>query len=197
MLSKLLRRIHLYTGFFLAPWVLMYAASTIVMNHRPFFVGEQPAPPRWEQRAEQKFDGVLPEGGTASEQARVILAALDLDGAHNARWNPDKTALVIQRQRMSDPLRITYTPADGKVLVEGQAAKTTALLERMHRRRGFAQDYATDDVWAFIVDAFIVAMVFWVVSGFILWWQMKATRRWGLAFALGGLAVFIGYAMTL
>lgn len=197
MLSKLLRRIHLYTGFFLAPWVLMYAASTIVMNHRSFFAGQESAPARWEQRTEQKYDGVLPEGGTAGEQARVILASLDLDGAHNARWNRDNSALVIQRQQLLNPLRITFTPGDGKVLIEGQAAKTTALLERMHRRRGYAQDYAADDVWAFLVDAFIIAMLFWVVSGFILWWQMKATRRWGLAFALGGLAVFIGYAMTL
>ncbi|MBE0656945.1 MAG: PepSY-associated TM helix domain-containing protein [Bryobacteraceae bacterium] len=196
MLSKLLRRIHLYTGFFLAPWVLMYAVSTVAMNHRAWLSGETNEGPRWEQRAERSFDGVLGEG-TAGEQARVILAFLDLDGAHNARWNPDKTALVIQRQQLRDPLRITFTPSDGKVLIEGQPARTSALLERMHRRRGYAQDYAADDVWAFIVDAFIIAMLFWVVSGFILWWQMKATRRWGLAFALGGLAVFIGYAITL
>jgi hypothetical protein len=127
----------------------------------------------------------------------VILSSLELDGAHNARWNPDKTALVIQRQRLRDPLRITYTPGDGRVLVEGQPAKTAALLERMHRRRGYAQEYRADDAWAFIVDGFIAAMVFWVVSGYILWWQMKATRRLGLVFALGGLAVFIGYAMTM
>ncbi|MBA3973324.1 MAG: hypothetical protein C0504_03780 [Candidatus Solibacter sp.] len=197
MLSKLLRRIHLYTGFFLAPWVVMYAVSTAAMNHRAFFSGEAEEGPRWERRAERAFDGVLPEGGTASAQARVILNWLEIDGAHNARWSADKTALSVQRQRLRDPLRITYTPADGKVVVEGQAAKTSALLERMHRRRGYQQDYAADDVWAFIVDLFIVAMVFWVVSGIILWWQMKATRRWGLAFALGGLAVFVFYAITL
>lgn len=197
MLSKLLRRIHLYTGFFLAPWVLMYAVSTVAMNHRAFFSGEAEEGLRWEKRSEHAFDGVLPEGGTAGTQARVILASLNLDGAHNARWSKDKSALVVQRQRLRDPLRITCTPGDGKVIVEGQQAKTSALLERMHRRRGYQQDYYADDVWAFIVDLFIVAMVFWVVSGFILWWQMKATRRVGLAFALGGLAVFIGYAITL
>jgi hypothetical protein len=196
MLSKLLRRIHLYTGFFLAPWVLMYAVSTIAMNHRAWLSGETSEGPRWERRAERSFEGVLGVG-TAGEQSRVILAFLDLDGAHNARWNPDRTALVIQRQRLRDPLRITYTPGDGKILIEGQPAKTSALLERMHRRRGYAQDYAADDVWAFIVDAFIIAMLFWVVSGFILWWQMKATRRMGLAFGLAGLAVFVGYAITL
>jgi len=175
----------------------MYAVSTIAMNHRAWFSGEPASPPQWEKRSELSFDGVLLQHGPASGQAQVILAFLDLDGAHNARWNADKSALVIQRQRLRDPLRITYTPGDGKVFIEGQPAKTSALLERMHRRRGYAQDYATDDVWAFSVDAFIIAMVFWVVSGFILWWQMKATRPMGLAFALGGLAVFIGYAITL
>src|SRR4026209_2140712 len=32
--SRLLRRIHMYAGLFLAPWMLMYALSTLVMTHR-------------------------------------------------------------------------------------------------------------------------------------------------------------------
>ena len=35
-LSRLARRVHMFTGLFLAPWMLMYALSTLVMAHREF-----------------------------------------------------------------------------------------------------------------------------------------------------------------
>ncbi len=197
MLTKLLRRIHLYAGLFLAPWVLMYALSTVAMNHRAVFNNGRAVGPQWEKRVERTFDGVFPPDATVQLQARTLLAWLEMDGAHTARWQPKQGALVIQRQRMMDPVRITYTPADKRVVVKGQTGNTSALLERMHRRRGFERDYPADDVWAFVVDAFIVAMLFWVVSGLWLWWLMKATHRLGFVFALGGAAVFALYALYL
>jgi hypothetical protein len=33
---QLVRRVHMYLGLFLAPWMFMYAVSTLVMNHREF-----------------------------------------------------------------------------------------------------------------------------------------------------------------
>ena len=37
-ISKVVRRTHMYLALFLFPWVLMYALSTLVMNHRAVFV---------------------------------------------------------------------------------------------------------------------------------------------------------------
>jgi hypothetical protein len=194
MTTLLLRRIHLYAGLFLVPWVLAYALSTMAMNHRAMF-GKPGEAPQWTKRTERTFDGVLPEGA-AQGQAAVLLNWLAMDGANNARRNKDGS-LVIQRQRLVDPLRITYTPGDRRVVVEGQPAKASAFLERIHRRRGFERDYLQDDVWAFLVDGFIVTMVFWVVSGFWLWWKIKASRKLGWVCALAGAALFAFYAAVL
>ena len=38
MISKVVRRTHMYLALFLFPWMLMYALSTLVMNHRALFV---------------------------------------------------------------------------------------------------------------------------------------------------------------
>jgi len=35
-MSRVVRRVHMFTGLFLAPWMLMYALSTLVMAHREF-----------------------------------------------------------------------------------------------------------------------------------------------------------------
>ena len=36
-------------------------------------------------------------------------------------------------------------------------------------------------VWAVVVDAMFVSMVFWGVSGLFMWWQIKRTRVVGAA----------------
>ena len=35
-MSRLVRRVHMFTGLFLAPWMLMYALSTLVMTHQEY-----------------------------------------------------------------------------------------------------------------------------------------------------------------
>jgi hypothetical protein len=47
------------------------------------------------------------------------------------------------------------------------------------------------------VDAVIVAMVFWALSGLWMWWEMHATRWWGLACAVTGAGIFALFALTI
>jgi hypothetical protein len=66
----------------------------------------------------------------------------------------------------------------------------------MHRRRGY-QHAALDDSWAFSVDLVIAAMIFWVLSGLWMWWELRATWRLGALFAAGGLALFALFLFTI
>ena len=75
--------------------------------------------------------------------------------------------------------------------------RPNAFLERFHRRRGYATGYRLDTVWAVSVDLVIIAMVFWVVSGLWMWWEMTATRRLGLSALLGGAGLFALYLLVL
>ena len=47
-----------------------------------------------------------------------------------------------------------------------------------------------DDAWAISVDIAVAGMIFWVLSGLWLWWELKATRRVGLVCIVGGLGLF-------
>ena len=84
---------------------------------------------------------------------------------------------------MLSPRRITFTPAGSPIVVERMELETSGFLNRFHRRRGYQQPYAADLAMAISVDAVIVAMVFWALSGLWMWWEMRATRWWGLACA--------------
>jgi hypothetical protein len=198
MFSRILRRTHMYLALFLAPWMLMYALSTMAMNHRGWFAGRQgPGPPPFVHERTLAFDGALPDVKDARAAGAVLLAWLGFEGAYNASWRPKEGTLVIHRHGLVNPRRITYTPDGGGVVVERQEFRANAFLERFHRRRGYMHDFLVDDVWAFSVDLVIAAMLFWALSGVWLWWEMKGTRGWGALAAGGGAALFAAYLVFL
>jgi len=187
----------MYLALFLFPWMLMYGVSTLVMNHRAIFVekyGTGPIP--FEKEREQTYDGFVPENAELRAISQQILASLGLDGAHNVSRRKDG-AVVINRNDLVTPRRITFTPTDRKLVVETLQYRSNALLERFHRRRGYATGYRLDTIWAVTVDLVIVAMVFWVLSGLWMWWEMKVTRALGTLAFLGGAALFAFYLAAL
>lgn len=197
MVSKVVRRTHMFLALFLFPWVLMYALSTLVMNHRAIFVGaygEGPIPFVEERRL--VYDGVFPENAELRTISKQILMSVGLDGAHGVSRRKDGT-IAINRTDLVSPRRLTYSPADRTLVIERMQSRPNAFLERFHRRRGYATGYRLDTVWAVTVDLFIAAMVFWVLSGLWMWWEMKVTRRLGLTSLVGGVGVFALYLLTL
>ena len=198
MLSKFLRRTHLYLALFLAPWILMYAASTVVMNHRVLFRSLYGGPPpALVIEREQLYDGVFPEGAGADQMGAQILASLDLEGTFSANKRARDGAIVINRMDPITPRRITYQPMDRRLVIERVSWDARAYLERMHRRRGYQYDRPLEDAWAVSVDFFIVAVLLWVASGIWMWWEMKAARRWGTFALAGGIAVFATFLATI
>ncbi len=187
----------MYLGLFLFPWVLMYALSTLAMNHRETFIARYgPGPVQYEREREIVYDGFFPENAEPKVMSQQILASLGLDGAHGVTRRQDGT-LVINRNDLLTPRRLTYSPADRRVLIEKMPHRTNAFLERFHRRRGYATGYRLDTAWAVSVDLFIVAMVFWVFSGLWMWWEMKRTRALGFAFGVLGCLTFAVFLFTI
>jgi hypothetical protein len=195
MFSWLVRRTHMLTALVLAPWVLMYALSTLAMNHKPWFVAAG-TPTTFTEERRLSIDASFPPDAEPRALAQQILAFLDLDGAHAVSRRSDGT-LVVTRNNLLTPRRITYQPATRTLIVERQEPTRTSLLERWHRRRGYATGYALDTAWAVTVDLFIVGLLLWACSGLWMWWEMKATRAAG-ALALGtGAALFALFLATI
>jgi hypothetical protein len=79
MVTRLVRRIHMYLALFLAPWMLMYAASTVIMNHG------RTASPAFELEWVQAYSAVFPDGTPPTRIADQILRDLGLEGAHGVQ----------------------------------------------------------------------------------------------------------------
>lgn len=194
MVSKILRRSHMYLALFLTPWMVMYTASTLVMNHREQF---RTGPPEFELEREAAVDVAASDPANSRQVARSVLLSLGLDGAFHVNRPAKDGALTIQRLDPVTPRRIVYRPAEKKAVIERQVFEANAFLERMHRRRGFQQDYVLDDAWAFTVDLVIAAMLFWVFSGLWMWWEMKPSRRLGAILGVAGAVLFTCLLVTI
>jgi hypothetical protein len=181
----------MYLALFLAPWMLGYALSTIVMNHR------MPRPTNFIRESEQHYPNTFETGTPPRDIAQQILVDLKLDGAFAVQGPSPDGRITINRQGMLSPRRITFTPHDRRLVVERMELETSGFLNRFHRRRGYQQPYAADLAMAASVDAVIVAMVFWALSGLWMWWEMRATRLWGLACTVTGLGIFTLFVLTI
>jgi hypothetical protein len=186
----------MYLALFLFPWMLMYALSTLAMNHRALLTGDGDSPVPFEKERQLTYDGSFPENAELRTISAQILTSVGLDGAHGVNRRSDG-AIVINRHDLLTPRRLTYFPADRKLVIEKMQHRPAALLERFHRRRGYATGYVLDTVWAISVDLALVAMMVWVLSGLWMWWEMNATRRAGGLALLGGVGLFAFYVLTL
>ncbi len=79
----------------------------------------------------------------------------------------------------------TYNPLT--TVVSGVAGKDQSdltfrnFLLRMHLARGYPGEINTKWFWAVGVDAMAIVLCFWGLSGLLMWWQIKSTRKLGFA----------------
>jgi hypothetical protein len=89
--------------------------------------------------------------------------------------------------RMSDGEKVwtvTHNPQTGAVSGKGgddpgEPLSARRFLLRLHTAHGYPGAVNAKWAWCAVVDAMAFVMVFWGLSGLLMWWQVKATRRWG------------------
>ncbi|MHC4737546.1 MAG: PepSY-associated TM helix domain-containing protein [Planctomycetota bacterium] len=191
------RRTHMYLGLFLAPWMIMYALSSLVFNHRDFFDAPYRGTSPWIKETEKTYKEAFPPDAGPEIMAEQILADLGLKGMFNAYQNREKTVLMINYFKFIKLRRITYDPADNNLLIERHRFRFSVFLRHLHLRRGYRPKFVLNNTWAFVVDVSIFAMFFWVFSGLWIWWKIKVTRRLGWLCILGGIILFVFFVLVI
>ncbi|HEC03785.1 MAG TPA: hypothetical protein ENI81_09640 [Phycisphaerales bacterium] len=190
--DRVLRWIHLYTGLFLLPWIMVYGASAFCLNHNQWFIKKlNITPPRWELDREVEFtpDDKFPH--EPAQQAGAIVKLLDLDGPHRVLGRPNADQMVINRICATGNYRITWRKPNSLLVVEKQKSFSLyRLIHFLHFRGGYGQPYFAHIAWAVIVDAVAVSMWLWVVSGVYLWWRRARKPLPGAVCLAAGLLSF-------
>ncbi|OHB78065.1 MAG: hypothetical protein A2Z25_24660 [Planctomycetes bacterium RBG_16_55_9] len=195
--DRVTRSVHLYTGLFLLPWILIYGTSALCLNHNQWFIDKlNIKPPYWETVRQVDFvpDDTFPQAPV--EQANAILEMLELDGAHNIVGKPNRDQMIINRVCATGNYRITWRRPRSSITVEKQKSFSFyRLIHFLHFRGGYFQPYFVNITWAVIVDAVAVSMWLWVLSGAYLWWRRSRKLLLGMVCLVGGLLTFLSLVL--
>ena len=274
---KLTRRLHMYFGLVLAPFVLLYGITAILFNHQSLFstssyeevnpalfadigftnpdaladaviaeiAGQtklsveriesfpadfrgdmvihftedtarrryritpetmsatlQTTPRSMNTEGEEKvlaIDSVEPREIQTLNGIETLLAAEHVEASGRIRSMPD---LEFRVRADGEELALTYDLRSGeidqrKVDEPRMDFNLRSFLLRLHVSHGFPSQTSARTVWAVIVDVTAALMIFWAVSGVIMWWQLRPTRFNGVFTMVAGvvLAIGLGYAM--
>ena len=182
-----LRRIHLYLGMLLLPWMLMYAASTVVFNHRGLSSHGPGVDRQWQRLWEKEYRVEVPTAAEAlRETARRVLADQGIKGAYFVQRQGQRLNINVPSFRQ--PLRLSYDLDAGRLRAEQRKNSWTEVLLRLHTRTGYGQPGLLNNVWALFVDLYCVTALVWIATGLYLWWKLPSTRGWGWLAIAGGLA---------
>lgn len=129
----------------------------------------------------------FPTGDVTVTSVPEVVFPLEADGrTWTATYNPMTGA-------------VTGKPADAEEKPEPSLRR---FLTQLHKAHGYPGEANARWFWAVVVDVMAGVMVFWGLTGLIMWWQIKATRRIGAvvlalsAVAATALGIAMHHAMT-
>jgi hypothetical protein len=198
------RRLHLYLGMFLTPWIVVFGLSFVPFNHLSWFpgIGEGAgAPPdQWTTIVDRPYDLEIPEHPDLRVLGARVLADLAIPaGTGYSVGRPNANRLNVNVPSFRHPIRIAYDAAGHHVRAERRAFLWPQLFTGMHTRAGYRLDSPLQTAWAATIDLLAASLILWMASGLYLWWRIPACRRWGWLAIVSGLASFVnghGIALT-
>ena len=193
------RRTHLYLGLFLLPWFFVYGVSSVPFSHGPWIREKfyNDGTPEWRVRFERPYHIEIPsQGELRSVGAQVLKDSGVEEGAFGAFRERDGR-LTVYRHDFWRSTRIVYDPDRKTLKAEDKRFRFDQFLTGIHARGGFEQTSLLDNLWGVVVDLVCLAIVVWIASGLVMWWQLPGHRLWG-AIALGsGLGAFLMFLVAL
>lgn len=186
------RRIHLYLGLILSPWILLYAVSSIPFSHGRFFddLDKAKNQPNWTKAAEIAFDAAVPSDKAGlRELGRAMMRAAGRQGAFGAYRQGEKQVNVYHHSVWRST-QIKYFIEERRLVVEDKRFRWDHMLTGFHAKGGFEQDSLLHDSWGVVIDIACLGLILWVASGIYMWLPMRGLRRSGLVALAAGAASF-------
>lgn len=197
------RRLHLYLGLALLPWLFMYGISSIPFAHNAFFEQRDRAKglPMWTLRAEHRVDLPVPED--PKELRRLGAALLAQVGAGETTltnfgvYRQSPTQINVYSYSFWKSTQLKYFVDQKKLTVEDRRFRWDHFLTGMHARGGFEQEGLLQRSWSVVVDLVCLSIVVWIATGVYMWWALPGSRRWGIAAIAAGMGSFLLFTLNL
>ena len=202
-LAHLNRRVHLYLGLALLPWLFMYGISSIPFAHTAFFDARDAAKklPLWTMTSDAIVDVTPPDESAGERALRPFGAALlqraGISGTSFGVYRQGPNQINVYSYSFWKSTQLKYYVAEKRLTVEDRRFRWDHFLTGMHGRGGFEQEGVLALSWSVVVDVVCVGILVWIASGIYMWWTLPAVRRWGAVALAGGIVSFAAFTMWL
>src|SRR5215203_459202 len=197
MLYRWLRDLHLYLGLFISPFILLFAASVLYLNHGKLLPGVSPAARTFRGlRVPGGFDRV--KGAEAVEHAKTILTQVGVEGEIGfLRYVSKDRHLILPVTKAGSETTVDVDLDARTATVTYRAMNLWESLAYLHKMPGphntaIRGNWIGTRVWRVFADGTVYLLLFISISGVYLWWAIKAERRIGFALLGGGAITFVG-----
>jgi hypothetical protein len=193
------RDLHLYIGLFLSPFLLLFAISTIALNHPANPRATPPEVPLREQTV--TIDPAV--AVNSLKQAKGLLRQLKVTGEIDViRHNAKAGRLTIPVAKPGEFTTIDVDLQTKRATVTRRVEGMLAGLIYLHMRPGqhlamLRGNWPFMAAWSHLADAAVYGTLFLTVTGLYLWWFFKAERRIGWVLLAAGFITVGGLASVL
>lgn len=196
------RDLHLYFGLFLCPFILVFAASTVILNHPGLASESRPAV--------RTVSGIaIPPGiGRLEAMDRIhalqpVLRQAGVSG--EVEWItylPEKSRMIVPVAKPGERSTLELNLKTGIATVRTTGSGLTGALVYLHKMPGphlvnIRGNWLWTEIWRPFADGSAYLLLFLTVSGIYLWAVLRAERRTGLILLGTGFAIFTGLLYAL
>jgi hypothetical protein len=194
------RRLHYYLGLYLLFFCWLFVFTGLLLNHSRWQFA-QFWPNRTQKTAQHQLQ--VPQGGTEFDRARGLMRQLGIDG--EIQWPPTQPPggrFGFQVGRPGLVIDVEADPASGRTKVQRTELNAWGVMHVLHTFTGVrvadprnGRDWMLTTVWALSMDAVAAGLIIMVFSSYVMWYQLKPKRGWGIVALLAGLVscgAFVG-----
>lgn len=185
-----IRDLHLYFGLFISPFVLIFAASTLLLNHtcKPWDTPADAEAMKTEMPVE------IPEETEGIDLAKAIMRQVGISG--EIRYiHRRKGSLVIPVMKPGQNTTIKVDLENRTARVEQRNTDLWEVLFYLHKSPGphnadIRGNWVFTRLWGWLADTVVYLLLFISASGIYLWAVIKAERKTGLVLMGAGCLCF-------
>lgn len=194
---SLLRALHLYSGLFISPLILIFSISVLVLNHTNYFDGLRPKQESVSQRTIPDFKVLNSDMATA----KSIIQQLQINGEIDWISKTDST-FSFPVNKTSSTTRISLNLKTGLVDIHESnhgILKGTTYLHTMPGQHNASMrgNSFFMKVWRIATDVVVYIILFLSATGVILWYLLKPERSLGIYALANGIIMLVGLLILL
>ncbi len=191
------RDLHLWLGLFLSPFLVVYAVSTVLVNHNVRTAQDAA------RETSEPASVVVPDTEDRIALGKDIIAQLGLTGElGGVRRQPAQNRIIVPVNVPGKRRVVTVDTTTGLATVE---TTTTGLLNGLvylhfapgQHLVGISGNWLGMRLWHWMADATVYIVLFLSATGVYLWTVLRAERKAGLIFLGAGAATFTALVLGL